>query len=332
MTSLYLNTPAELRTLKQWTLWKYEPNGGKKPDKVPYQPNGRKASISEPDTWSSFNEVIEHVHKYDGIYFAITEGDPYGVVDLDDASEVPDEAKRKESLESQTKIYNALISYSERSPSGKGCHVWIKVSDKSKVIAARKRNKVEWYAHSRFMSVTGDVCRDRNIPIAELQELAEILHKEMEGKKQQPNYVNEINEKFTDEEIMQWALNADNGEKFHNLWEGHWQDITDENGNQRYPSQSEADFALIDIIANYTRARNQVWRLFLKSELGKQLVKRKKAHSAYLIERMLNRLTTISRLRSYSKIYLILMNIFAIGGKNDFLQQPDTAISKSTLV
>ncbi len=253
--------PIELRALKQWCLWCNEPNG-----KVPYQPNGKHCDVTKRSHYATFAEVVAIATRYEGvgIGFIFTESDPYCGIDLDYSTD-------QVIIERQTKIYTEFNSYSERSVSRKGCHIIIK----AKLQSGRRRDKVELYPHSRFFAMTGDVCNA--VPIAERQELADILWGEMGSQKQQSTYVNEIDEKFTDAEIISWALNAENGEKFQSLWEGHWQDL--------YTSQSEADFALIDIIAYYTRSRNQVWRLFLKSTLGK----RKKAQRADYIEYMLNR-------------------------------------------
>jgi primase-polymerase (primpol)-like protein len=58
-----------------------------------------------------------------------------------------------------------------------------------------------------------------------------------------------------DEDIRHGASAAANGDKFDKLWLGNWQ------GD--YPSQSEADFVLVDIIAFYTQNRAQIARMFV---------------------------------------------------------------------
>src|SRR5690606_3820979 len=64
----------------------------------------------------------------------------------------------------------------------------------------------------------------------------------------------------TDEQIINMAINAENGAKAYDLATGNWQ--------QHYASQSEADFALINIISFYTQNREQIKRLFRSSALG----------------------------------------------------------------
>jgi hypothetical protein len=57
-------------------------------------------------------------------------------------------------------------------------------------------------------------------------------------------------------------MDAANGDKFRDLFEGNW--------DRYYSSQSEADFALIDIIAFYTQNRDQIARIFRSSGLGQR--------------------------------------------------------------
>jgi len=56
--------------LPHWVLWRFEKPKGKW-TKVPYQPNGKLAKNNDPATWSSYDEVIAHVAKFDGIGFCL---------------------------------------------------------------------------------------------------------------------------------------------------------------------------------------------------------------------------------------------------------------------
>ena len=80
----------------------------------------------------------------------------------------------------------------------------------------------------------------------------------------------------TDEEVLRVARAADNAEKFERLWRGQWEG--------EYRSQSEADLALMSMLAFYVRADDaQVLRLFRASGLGQ----REKAHRGGYAERTL---------------------------------------------
>lgn len=71
---------------------------------------------------------------------------------------------------------------------------------------------------------------------------------------------NDAEESLSDPDVLARAAGATNGAKFQDLWHGRWEGS--------YKSQSEADFALINIIAFYTRSHTQIVRLFRQSALG----------------------------------------------------------------
>jgi hypothetical protein len=75
---------APLISKNNWVLWKLEIVKNK-PTKVPYQPNGRKASTTNPATWSSYAAVIAALDSHvgsDGIGFVLTDTD-FAAFDLD---------------------------------------------------------------------------------------------------------------------------------------------------------------------------------------------------------------------------------------------------------
>ena len=245
------NIPDELKSLIQWCNWKYEYlRGAEKPTKVPYNPITKKhTSSTDPQTWCSFDEAVANVERFDGIGFVFSARDPYCGIDLD-YSENPEIVAR------QQKIFETFDSYSERSPSGKGLHIIIK----GNVPQGRRRDAVEIYSSARFFTMTGDVFH--NAPIAERQELITILWEEIGPQKETNNFISSLSQDNADDEIYQMAASATNGDKFEQLFAGNWQ--------QYYSSQSQADYALIDIIAYYTQHIPQIVRMFRASGLGQR--------------------------------------------------------------
>lgn len=79
----YDGIPQAMRDSPHWLLWKFEERDGKTA-KVPYQPSGRKASSTDPKTWSDFETVkkAHEMHVGDGIGFVFTR-DSFSGVDLD---------------------------------------------------------------------------------------------------------------------------------------------------------------------------------------------------------------------------------------------------------
>lgn len=251
-TNNYHCIPEEMRQYKQWINWRYEARGGPKPAKVPYNPyTGKLASVTDPNTWANYDYAVSAVPMgYSGIGFVLTKSDPYAFIDLDETEGNQADYAR------QLKIYKEFDSYSETSPSGKGVHIIIKAN----IADGRRRNHIELYDDKRYMTMTGNVCNDR--PIKERKELAYMLWTQMGGMPRISANIVEGDEKYRDEEIIERGLKAANGEKFRELMEGHW--------NDKYPSQSEADQAFINMLAFYAPNRGQIKRIFRQLPLGQR--------------------------------------------------------------
>lgn len=272
--SLFTNIPAELRLLKQWVLWKYEDIGAAKPTKVPYQSNGQHADATNPNTWSSFDDIFNTFQYggYDGIGFVFSRSDPYTFIDLDDA-EGDDTI-----LQRHLKVYHEFDTYAEVSPSGKGLHLICK----GKVPAGRRRSKIEIYPHDRYATMTGNVYNGRSI-INDCQPLLQQLWEQMgSGPVAQSLYQGDDKERETDEKIIEKASLAINGDKFIRLHKGEWQDY--------YNSQSEADFAYVDIVSFYTQNRNQIARIFRLSALGRRDKAKRNDYVSSMISRSFDRM------------------------------------------
>ncbi len=266
--------PKELQDLNQWLLWSYEDIGAKKPTKVPYQTNGVMANVNDPKTWCTFKEATT-TSAYSGIGFVFTDNDPYSFIDLDDTN------GDAVALDRQIKIYREFNSYSEVSPSGRGLHIIVK----GIVPAGRRRNFIEIYSSQRYATFTGNTYPPNEAPkpIRDCQTLLTQLWESMGSGGVATNiYRGDDKEKFNDKEIIEQAKNAVNGNKFCDLYEGRWQTL--------YQSQSEADFAIIDIIAFYTQNKNQIVRLFKQSALGKRDKAKRSDYTAWMINKSFDRM------------------------------------------
>lgn len=265
---LIKNIPQELKDLNAWVCWRYENiNGSDKPTKPPYNAKtGNKASVTDPSTWCSFNDAIKCLANggdYCGVGLVFTDRDKYSIIDLDKA--------QGEILARQQKIAAEFDSYSEVSPSGYGLHIIVK----GKVPTGKRKDCVEIYSNLRYATFTGNVYKNK--PIADCQDKLTKLWEELGTEKNViQSSINE-DEKYTDEEIIEQCRNAINGEKFNRLYNGDWR--------SKYPSQSEADLALVNIIAYYTKNRNQIIRLFRSSGLGKRDKAKRKDYVNWMIEK-----------------------------------------------
>lgn len=262
---MFLNIPVELRNIPNWIVWKFENLDQPKPTKVPYDAKtGKLASVSRSETWSTFEQAVAAAPYCSGIGFVLTSDAGFCCIDLD-ATEDPELQAKQQAIET------AFNSYSEISPSGKGLHIWLKGT----VPSGRRRGPIEVYSTGRYMTMTGQTYRNNII-----QHQPELLHQlwaEMETSPVSLDTTTDKDQLQDDGEIYEVAANAVNGEKFAALYAGDWE--------QFYPSQSEADFALVDMLAFYTQNRVQITRMFRNSKLGN----RAKALRADYVNKMINR-------------------------------------------
>jgi len=245
--------PEELKSLQQWVLWKTEERDGKS-TKVPHTPWGLKADSTDARTWSAFSIVVEAYKKggYDGIGFVLRP--PYVGLDLDKC------ILEDGSIEPQAEeIIKRLDSYSEKSPSGKGVHVIAK----GHIPRGRKKGAFEMYQSGRYFTITGDHLQGTPATIEEQAAEVTAIYDELFG--DSPSV--EILERFeavsasislSDDQIITIAEQAKNGPKFKRLMAGNI---------SGYPSESEADGALVALLAFYTKDRDQICRIIKQSKL-----------------------------------------------------------------
>ncbi len=145
----YHNIPEDLKRLPQWVCANAD-------SKVPMQANRPyAASSTNPDTWASFEDAlwaVEHGY-YDYIGFVFNDNGIVGI-DIDDGY-TPTGDLSKLARDILEKCY----SYTERSKSGRGFHIFVKgdVPFKGKNNLAG----VEVYKTARFFIMTGDVVWNR---------------------------------------------------------------------------------------------------------------------------------------------------------------------------
>lgn len=284
--SQFYNIPAEMREINSWVIWRLEKREGAKPTKVPYapRPGAGKAGVTNPASWGTFEEAIKapftciepcdptldvSVTGFSGIGFVFSDNDPFTGIDLDDTH------GDTEAYARQLKIFTEFNSYSELSPSGSGLHIIIKGS----LPHGRRRASIEVYSKERYFTMTGNVHHDA--PIVERQELLNLLFDQMGGAAQTFTYGEDKEQTETDEKVVAKASQAVNGEKFTRLYTGDFHSL--------YPSQSEADFALVDIIAFYTQNRAQIARIFRASGLGARDKAQRDDYIGYMVNKSFDR-------------------------------------------
>ncbi len=242
----------------QWVVWRWGADRGRTREKVPHDPRtGRRASVTDSQTWATFDEATQVVERYDGRGFVLTAADPFVGVDLDHCRNPETGA-----IEPWAKdIIVFLWSYTEVTPSGTGFRIFLRGTLPP---SGRKRGQVEMYDRDRFLTVTGRHLsgapesienRDKEIrelhahwfPVAERANIAE---------RPTPT-VEPVEER--DRELLIRAFKAPTGQRFAELWAGNI---------AGYPSPSEADLALVSWLGHLTGGdAERVDRLFRQSGL-----------------------------------------------------------------
>jgi putative DNA primase/helicase len=151
--------PVELRSLRQWVLWKYEFRDDAW-TKIPYQPlrPSAKAKADVPDTWGSFDLAWEVYQKggFDGIGFEFSADDEFFGVDVDKCLD-----EQGQILEWAAPILESLrTTYGEISPSGRGIKFIARGKLPMKTGTRRAgmgdgTGALELYDHGRFFTLTG---------------------------------------------------------------------------------------------------------------------------------------------------------------------------------
>ena len=136
----------EISKIDQWVAYSRT--------KIPISPRGVMASVDDQDTWGTLAQAkfIRQVQGLPGVGFVFTPADPYVGIDLDNAIDpITDEIKWW-----AQEIVDEIASYTEKSPSGLGLHIWVR-GDIPQNGARRdlEDGKIEIYKAFRYFTVTG---------------------------------------------------------------------------------------------------------------------------------------------------------------------------------
>lgn len=246
------NIPQTLAGTPQWVAWQKTPRGNGKKGKKPINPKtGSSASVNKPESWGTFDEALGFFNTRKdmaGIGFVFTENDDYVGIDLDDCLD------RGELLPWAADIVEAVDSYTEISPSGKGLHLFTKGS----LPANRRKEGIEMYRSDRFFTVTGNHLAGTAEDINS-NELAEVFEKSFEQPLTKQDRTSALFPE--DRKLIAKAAKAKNRDNFVRLWEGDC---------SAYPSQSEADLAFCKMLAYWTgKDRQQMIRILAHSGLSR---------------------------------------------------------------
>ncbi|MGN8064386.1 phage NrS-1 polymerase family protein [Ralstonia sp. 22111] len=264
--------PASLRNHPHWVLWRFEQTENGKWTKPPYQVSGRYAKPDDPATWATFDEVraAYQAGDFDGI--GINLRDDLVGVDLD---HVLDASGELEPLAAEI-VGRFHGTYMEKSPSGDGLHI-LTYGTFGRFGKGTEHKNFECYGEDskRYFTVTGyelsdgaditdqpkaldwlyrahfnkSTAADANVAQKTDSGAANVAQKTDSG----------VAKILDDAVILADAVKAGSGERFRKLF--------DDGDYSDYPSQSEADLALANMLARFTLDSGQLDRLFQVSAL-----------------------------------------------------------------
>lgn len=276
--------PLELRERKQWVSVSIEPNPNPegKPLKVPYVSlNGKKASTTRPETWSSFEDAVSDVvsGKRDHIGYVLSNTDPYFFIDLDDPSD-PD----------QQKALARFDTYMQRSVSGTGIHIIGKGSFEG---GGRHPRSPEagLFQEDRYILFTGDVINGKTTINTVSNDDLQSIHDWLSSSKSYPAVeLEEVESDLTDEEVF--AAGCKRFDKFNELTEGRWEQYSEYRSSEGKLDHSSADHALIAMLCDLTRSNSQIINLFSRTGMwSPEREEKKKGLERYVT-------TTIRKIRA----------------------------------
>jgi predicted P-loop ATPase len=260
--------PQRLRDKNQWVLWRYTTRNGKRTKEPINAKTGRRASSTDPQTWTSFRIALQSKIKSDGLGYVFA-GEETGI-DLDHAYEKESASGLgiKKLKPWAREILDQCQTYTEQSPSGMGLHLIVAGGVIPPDQPGRKRKHhdgaVEIYSRARFFTITGHPhLPTPPLPITDQSAYVLELYKKLggstrNGANRKRNSTGGINDRGIND-CLERALKDP---VFSSLWYG---DINN------YPSQSEADLALCNkIVQFFGHDPDVVDRLFRQSKLYRE--------------------------------------------------------------
>ena len=308
----FVYIPSELKENASFCVWKKEKRGGK-PTKVPYNPKtGRLAKTNEPSTFTDFSEAMKAyaMGGYDGIGYRVSEG--IGAIDIDHC--IREDGSLNDVAASILGFFPD--AYFERSPSGTGLRGFFRLSpdfayDKTVYYINNRKHGLEVYlpgVTNRFVTVTGDVYRNGSVSRND-EALQNTLDTFMRRANRLDTTTIEACSYLDDEQVIEHASKSEQGEKFKALYEGRW--------DEGYDSQSDADMALVSILAFWCgNVAEQIDRIFRSSKLMRDKWDRKTGDSTY------GQITIRNAIASNDTVYLPIADMGS--AEADFDEVTDT--------
>jgi len=263
-----------LKNLPIWVLWKkeriettgVESNKAPQYTKIPYQTNGMKASSTNPDQWTTFDEVQKVKENFSGVGFTISKKYPLLCIDLDHC--IKDGTIFREDLEI---LVSSCNTYTEFSPSGEGLHIILALEEHFPLIANKKTNldgtAIEVYTENRYFTYTGNSYKEqkeiRKVSKEEAEELIRMVGYPWGKKIEQTVPAEHQVYTMPNKALLEKMFKSKGGAKLKRLYEGNIKEYHDD--------ESAADAALCTSLAFWTNKNAaQIEDIWIHSPLGQR--------------------------------------------------------------
>lgn len=273
----FVNIPDALKRNASFCVWRMEKRSGR-PTKVPYNPKTvNMAKTNDPSTFADFNTAMKAyaIGGWDGIGYRVSEG--IGAIDIDHC--IREDGSLNDVAASILGIFST--AYFEKSPSGTGLRGFFKLSpdfayDKTVYYINNRKHGLEVYlpgTTNRFVTVTGDMFRSGTVTQDD-KALQTALDTFMKRSTRVSSKTVEPCSYLDDDGVIAHASASESGDKFKALYAGNWE--------EGYDSQSDADMALVSILAFWCgNVEEQIDRIFRTSGLMRDKWDRHTGDSTY---------------------------------------------------
>lgn len=337
----HAGTPAE----KQPYVWDNEEG-----DLVPLRKDGTAHGRANLDMLMSFEDASRCIKYYNQaghnlmMGFYLMPSDPFCCIDMDIKDEWTVEEREAATIRYQ-KITEMFYSYTEASRSGNGLHLWVYAIPQ----AGKRRDGVEIYSQYRFIICTGNHWDISPLAVAGaagteseayIANMLHLLMSEMTDISKTDSFdMREFTEEefdadpyaVQDQDLYIQLSEQENGTLFKQLWEGRWdtKDVNLSIGERVFPSQSEAEFALIDFLCFRTKYNFQVRRLFMYSPMSARYDDNRrspgdKIKKPYHLERMIKTYRYDDHMKSMSVMQVVKNNVADALERAEMLRQQTT--------
>ncbi len=253
------NVPPEMLNKPNWVVVRTrENNETGRLDKFLISPHtGKFAESDNPETWSDFDTACKYAKENGGVClaYALDGKDGIACIDLDGC--INENGEFSEIAQKTVEAANG--SYTEKSVSGKGLHIFGKTKG-ANLRSFSKDKSMEYYQSTHFIAMTGNNNESSELKSFDTPEMRAVLESKLEKRTEWKNTGKGIEglSSMDDREVLDKAFGAKNGDTVKRLYKGE-----DLRGNH-----SNSDMLLMNYLAFWSNHDiDQMLRIFSSSGL-----------------------------------------------------------------